>query len=129
MELFLNLTWIALAAALWLLFIRCSGGHGSIRRRQVMALLLVLVLLFPVISVTDDLVMAQNPTESDCCLRKGHTCPNVHLPLHPLAHLFAASLARTDCETRRFFAPGSIVEPLVSVAALESIENRPPPIL
>jgi len=78
MELVLNFAWVLLAAfmlSLWLQLAPCA--HGD-RRMQLVALAVLLLILFPVISVTDDLQAMQNPAETDCCQRRSHACAAPH---------------------------------------------------
>jgi len=63
MELLLNLVWVALAVGLFLIFWRCGGPAarpGVPRYLSLIALAGVLLLLFPVISASDDL----HPTQA-----------------------------------------------------------------
>ena len=45
---------------------------ASDRRIQMVALAVVILILLPAISMTDDLVAAQNPAEIDCCAGRHH---------------------------------------------------------
>ena len=63
MEIILNLAWIFLAAVIMWLWLRYAPCEGASRRTQVAALAMLIVILFPVISVTDD---PEPP--SACCL-------------------------------------------------------------
>jgi hypothetical protein len=81
MELILNLAWVLLAALMfgfWLRFARKAGPQwqGQNPRMQFVALAMVLLLLFPVISVTDDLQAVQNPAETDSSMRRDHVAGN-----------------------------------------------------
>lgn len=92
-----------------------------------MALSLVVLILFPVISVTDDIVMAQNPAETDCCQRKDHARASTHSTLHPVT-VFVPALSRDLSTDSTYFAVmGNPLAPVVVTPALESIQNRPPP--
>jgi len=57
MELGLNLGWLALSVGVFWVFALCFGSDGSERSRVTacIALVCVICLLFPVISMTDDL--------------------------------------------------------------------------
>jgi hypothetical protein len=48
---------------------------GATRRTQMVALAVLILILFPVISVTDDLQAIQNPAEVDSCLRRERSKP------------------------------------------------------
>ena len=70
MELFLNLAWAALSLFLvvgWVWAIR--KGHTEFQWTTLVALLLLLVLLFPAISMTDDRVAMSTPIELDHMMR------------------------------------------------------------
>ena len=41
----------------------------------IVALAVVILILLPAISMTDDLMAAQNPAEIDCCVRRDHDSP------------------------------------------------------
>lgn len=127
MELALNLAWIVLTALMYGLWMRFGLQVGSSRRAQFVALALVILILFPVISVTDDLMTAQNPAETDCCQRKGHACTNSQLTLQPVAALVAPAFSGQSSGSFQFAALGYLPAPLVRVPAMDSIQNRPPP--
>lgn len=56
LELFLNLTWLFIAAAATVRFALWSNGQTRKRQRVVcLAMICAIALLFPIISVTDDL--------------------------------------------------------------------------
>lgn len=58
MELLLNLTWLLLALPAYLLWRNCRGARGARRFTAIQCLLALgcmLVILFPVVSATDDL--------------------------------------------------------------------------
>jgi len=73
METILNLAGALLAGVLMCLWVRYAPRRGASRRTQVAALAMLILILFPVISVTDDLQAAQNPADVAVYLRRGHT--------------------------------------------------------
>ena len=89
------------------------------------ALTIVLILLFPVISVSDDLGTLQNPAESDTCYRRSLVAHDLVLPC-PVAAL-ASLLALIQPESRHISVSSDIADHIVEVPALDGIENRPPP--
>ena len=127
MELILNLVWVMLATLMIWLWMRHAPCEYLSRRMQVIALLMLIVILFPVISVTDDLGAAQNPAELDCCARRHHavSCPHSIFPA--AATLPPPVFAELSFGFLRFAAPGNRPAPLVELPALASIQNRPPP--
>ena len=69
-ELFLNLAWAALSIFLisgWIWAIR--KGHAEFQWTTLVALALLLVLLFPAISMTDDRVAMSTPVELEHMMR------------------------------------------------------------
>lgn len=105
MELFLNLAWLALSAVLVLGYV--AFAHSALRSRQwtvVVALVLLIFVLLPAISMTDDLAAINNPAETDHMFRRQEA------PLYPhsdvagvaivplLIAIFAISVARTRGE-------------------------------
>jgi hypothetical protein len=137
MEFILNLAWGLLAVYLlsvwWKLrgqktaYSRCAWRMDA--RTQLLALCVILVILFPVISVSDDLITIQYPAEAASNIRKYHSVCCASL------HTFAAS---ASCEAATGFQLQE--QQLSSVAlparsdhasannpALFKIENRPPP--
>jgi hypothetical protein len=132
MELFLNLAWVLLAAlmsCLWLRFAPRTGPELRMqeRRTQVVALAVLILILFPVISVTDDLQSIQNPAEADSCLRRDHVVCNAHSIFPAAAALPLPVFTELSIGILRSIAPGSLPAPVVDHPALASIQNRPPP--
>ena len=130
MELALNLAWLALGVWMVCLWLRFAPQTGHDRRVQLVALAMALIILWPVISVTDDLtVAARNPAEVDCSMsgaRKGHDWAAPHSVVPTTTALvvafFAGLLAPAEVS-----APREHSAPRVSAPALASIQNRPPP--
>ncbi len=85
MELVLNLAWALCSAGLFLFWVRrraCGRIGGG---AQLLALAMVVLLLLPVISLSDDLVAAQGPAETDTTLRRVMERGQVHPSVVPLA--------------------------------------------
>ena len=128
MEPLFNLMWALVAAAsicLWLKRGRRTpqGGHSSL-----VGLAMLAVMLFPVISVSDDLWSLQNPAETDSCHRRdqfdGHT--QKHFPAtaalpEPLGVELTFEFQRLDMP--RIAGLTAVINP-----AFGFIENRPPPV-
>jgi hypothetical protein len=129
MELALNLGWLLLALWMICLWLRFAPRTGHSRRAQIIALALVILILLPAISMSDDLAAAQNPAEMDTtCLRRDHDWSAPH-PIVPattalVVAFFAGLLVEPVVRAR---VPGELTAPAVSAPALASIENRPPP--
>jgi hypothetical protein len=127
MELILNLAWALLAAMMIAAWLRVGVHKGSSRSSQLVVLAVLVLILFPVISVSDDLQTAQSPAEADCCMRRDHIVAAAHsvLPvlasmLHPIAAIFMPGVSRVA-------APGDLRGPVTDQTGRSAIENRPPP--
>ena len=91
------------------------------------ALAMLVVILFPVISVSDDLWSLQNPAEAVTCQRRDHH--DLRVPTHlpeaaavPPSEVAALSFGfeRLEVSTNAFHLPPKN-------PALQPIQNRPPP--
>ena len=127
MEFFFNFVWALVAAAsvcFWLRLGRrtVSEGHASL-----IALVMLIVILFPVISVSDDLWAAQNPAETDTSQRRDYRgcCP--HSPFTAIADLPQLVSADLSFHIEIFDVPHQTHLPAIENPALDPIENRPPP--
>jgi len=126
-ELFLNLAGVFVAVVLVGLWLRWSTREGFDRRTKIVALALLILILFPVISVTDDLVAAQNPAETDSCVRRDHAAVNVNSAFPAAFGLPEPLLADLPFGFLRVAAPGTLPAAANASPALEPIESRPPP--
>jgi hypothetical protein len=131
MELFLNLAWVLLTAlmfCLWLQFAPSTGAQLRMQERQTQAVAFAvpILILFPVISVTDDLQAIQNPAEADSCPRRDHVVCNAHSIFPAAAALPLPVFTALSIGILRSIAPGSLPAPVVGHPALASIQNRPP---
>jgi len=127
METSLNLAWALLAIVLVYLWVRYAPRQGAGRWMQVAAVVTLLLILFPVISMTDDLQAAQNPADVEIYLRRGHTAGSQHVVFPVIALLPPASFAGLFFVYQRMAAPSRLPIPTVDNPALTSIQNRPPP--
>jgi len=127
MELVLNLAWVLMSALMFCLWLRFAARTGVDRRTQLAALAVLLLILFPVISVTDDLQAVQNPAETDCLLRRGHGCSTDHTIFPAVANLPLPAIAEPSFGVLRLAAPGHLRAPVFDRPALAPIQNRPPP--
>jgi hypothetical protein len=91
------------------------------------ALAVLILILFPVISVTDDLQAMQNPAEVDSCQRRGHSSFCVHAAFPPVAALPLPIFSAISLSLPRLAAPATRLSPVFESPALAPIENRPPP--
>jgi hypothetical protein len=128
MELALNLVWALLAVVLVRLWLRHASRNGASTRMQAAALAMLIMILLPVISVTDDLQALQNPAELDCCARRHHATACPHSVFPAVATLPPPVFAGLSFGVFRLAAPTPLPAPLVEIPALASIQNRPPPV-
>jgi hypothetical protein len=79
MEIILNIAWAICSLGLMLLWVRGSRSNPVSRRTQILALAMVVLLLLPVISLSDDLMAMQGPAETDTsCLRRALHSGELH---------------------------------------------------
>jgi hypothetical protein len=128
MELALNLGWMALATVMCWLWAHHGRREGRGRWAQGVALALVLVMMFVVITIYDDMAMAQNPAETRCFQREDDLGAYAHASVHLTVALTPTLAAEPNFNTFRFAVPGGLLVPTVEVPALSSIQNRPPPV-
>jgi len=127
MELLLNFAWMTLAALMCLLWVCCAPGQDTGRRTQFVALALVILILFPVISATDDLLFPQSPAETSGSQRKNHIRADAHTAPPSLAEAFPASFAVPASGLHFTGVPGTALAAMTQVPTLEAIQSRPPP--
>jgi len=127
MELYLNIAGLLVAVAMIGLWFRYAPREGFDRRTQLVCLALLILILFPVISVTDDLMAAQNPAETDSSARRDHLASSARSDA-PLAFGAPALPAvEQPSSALRLMAPRALHTPIFNSPALAPIENRPPP--
>jgi hypothetical protein len=127
MELVLNLAWVLLATLMCCLWLRFAPRTGTDRHLQLAALMVLLLILFPVISVTDDLQAAQNPAETDCLLRRNHGCSPAQSIFPTVPALPPPAMADSPFGFLGRVAAGIPQAPAFDHSALAPIQNRPPP--
>jgi hypothetical protein len=130
MELFLNLAWLSLSATLvWGYF---AITHSAAPRRKwlaVVALALLILVLLPAISMTDDLAAINNPGEIDHFLRRNGTPLPQHTDVAAVAivplllGIFAIGVARISGQQLELQSLPSVLLD----GALRSLGLRPPP--
>lgn len=127
MELLLNTAWALLSVVIVCHWLRVERRDPADRRLRFIALAMLIVILFPVISVSDDLWAAQNPAETVGCQRRDHcvSCPHSIFPAVaslPTPAVEELSFGILVCRAPRLSSLFTVFNP-----ALDSIENRPPP--
>src|ERR1700679_839229 len=128
LEVVLNLEWVVLATGMCWLWVRHGLREGPGRRVQFIALAMVLVAMFVVITNYDDMATAQNPAEARCFQqREDELGAHAHVPLHPAVALTPTLAAEPSIDAIRTAAPGGLLVPAAKVRVLSFIQNRPPP--
>jgi hypothetical protein len=128
MEIILNLAWAACSLAL-LGFWMCAGESDTASRKtQLLALAMVVVLLLPVISLSDDLMAMQGPAETDTCLRRTFHVDEGHPPVVPHALALPEELFTVlsiGVPSQLALKTYSLVPP--ATFRTRSLDSRPPP--
>jgi hypothetical protein len=127
MEMLLNFAWGLLAALMLCLWVHLAPRSSADRRMQFVALAVLLLILFPVISVTDDLQAMQNPAETDSCQRRDHAGSAPHSILTPVAAMPLPAVAELQYGVWRVSIQSAGPARVIDHPALASIQNRPPP--
>jgi len=132
-ELFFNLLWVGLCFGLvgvWLVS-RCRWGQSVSRPStftQIAALAVLLVILFPVVSLTDDLVACTTPAEAEHLVRRDFDHAESWLQT---ASIVAAGLTdvQSASETRVIISNLTLCMEIGTPREefLEIVGNRPPP--
>lgn len=127
-ELCLNLVWAALAVVIVCLWFRQRNGTGAERRMQWIALAVLIAILFPVISVSDDLLAVQNASETDGCLRRDHlVSSNLHPVMPTQATVPPQAFGDVALGFLRFVWIERLPPSRIDHPERAAIQNRPPP--
>ena len=128
MELLLNLTWALLALANVCLWLRFEKRSQQQRRSPLVALAMLIIILFPVVSVSDDLWSIQNPAEADTYVRRTLHATNPQSIFPSVAALPEPAFHGINFTFLDFKTP--ILRPVIHTADpfLASTQNLPPPI-
>jgi hypothetical protein len=126
MEITLNLSWAACSLALVWFWCRGGASEKVSRRTQVMALGMVLLLLLPVISLSDDLMAMQGPAETDTSMRRA-----LHLNEgHPVPVSFALPEPLFAATPWGRYSPAAVRRERLAAfvpVLTRSLDRRPPP--
>ena len=128
MEWFLNVAWALLAVYMIHQWMRLAPRNVAGRRTGLAGLAVLILILLPAISITDDLLAAQKPAVVvECWLRRDHKVISPHSLLPAIAAPPAQVFDWLSFGAWQAFTPGHSADPLVSSPALAPIQNRPPP--
>lgn len=134
MEVLSNLAWIAVALALWGLWLSewRRVGRGALRptlRVQLTSLAVLTLILLPVISVSDDLQASHNPAEVErTCIRNDQQLvrPDAVPPAPAALTVVISFLLLASPRTIAFLSPPAL--PRSEWAAhVRVFTSRPPP--
>jgi hypothetical protein len=128
MEILLNLAWAVGSLALIWIWLRGTASNPAPRRTQILALAMVVILLLPVISLSDDLMAMQGPAETDSSLRKAQHPADSH-PV-PASSPFGLPEVVVDALQLRLFTQSQPLDSrLTAPAGVQSraLDSRPPP--
>jgi formate-dependent nitrite reductase membrane component NrfD len=128
MESTLNFAWALLAAGMLILWLRHARNSAASRGTQFAALAMLILILFPVISVTDDLQALQNPAETESYLRRDHAAVSPHSIFPTMAALPPSVFSGIFSGFLSLVAPSLYPAPVVDNPAMAAIQNRPPPV-
>ncbi len=129
MELALNLGWVVLAMLMCWFWLR----HPALRERaprqtQFVALALVLAAMFIVITLYDDMAMAQTAAETSGVQREDSSSGvNAQAMQHLVATLTHLPVLELRLQTSHLGALAHHPAPTPRSPAVASIQNRPPP--
>jgi hypothetical protein len=73
-------------------------------------------------------LIAQNPAETACSQRKDHARSNAPFAPHAVAELTLPGLAELSFGHLLFAPLANYPTPLLKIPAMDSIQNRPPPV-
>lgn len=127
MELFFNSVWALVAVASVCFWLRLGLRTPEHRHLSVVGLAMLVVILFPVISVSDDLWSLQNPAETDTSQRRIHRDCCSHSPFPAAAVVPEPAVYQPNFGFVRIETPRHSMLPVMSNPALDPVENRPPP--
>jgi hypothetical protein len=127
MELVLNFGWVLLATLLLSVWLRSASPAAASRRMQLISLAMLILILFPVVSVTDDLQAAQYPAIVDGSQRRDHVRSTPHSIFPAVTALPAPVFGGMRLGFLRIAAPARLPSPLLDHPALTPIQSRPPP--
>jgi hypothetical protein len=128
MELLLNLAWAASSLALIALWAK-SRAHDRVPRSvQFVALAMTVMLLLPVISLSDDLQAMQGPSETDTCVRRVLHSDDTHPSTHPVSPALPEQIVDSLCLISIGQEVHVIDRPSPPATAwTQSLDSRPPP--
>jgi hypothetical protein len=139
MEILLNFAWAACSVGMIWFWIRTRASNPVTsgpdtarpvpRRTQMLALAMVVLLLLPVISLSDDLMAMQGLAETDSSARRANHLAEGHPPVAPTS--FALPEQTFEALPGSGYAQVSVQKGRLSPpppALTRSLDRRPPPL-
>ena len=128
MEITLNLAWAACSLVLIWYWTRRTAANSVPRRMQILALAMVVLLLLPVISLSDDLMAMQGPAETDSSMRRALHPDEGHPSVVPVSFALPEQVfaALPWSRSSQVVVQNERLAPLVPVQT-RSLDRRPPP--
>lgn len=127
MEITLNLVWAVLAAACVCLWVRTERRTGAERHLPLIALTMLIVMLFPVISVSDDLWAQPNPAETDSNARRNELVASPHSLFPVCDALIEPFLAELSSGPQQSTVRTSPKVRAIASPVRHRLRTRPPP--
>lgn len=127
MEFLLNSAWALVAIVSVCLWLRQGRRATADRRMSFVGLVMLIVILFPVISVSDDLWSIQNPAETDTYQRRDHLASSPHCLFPVISALPQPAFGEPNFEFGGLDVLFEAPPRAVDNPACFSIQNRPPP--
>lgn len=132
MELALNLAWGLLAFVMVCLWLRCAPRKGSNRGVELVGLGILLLILLPQISITDDLQSLRFPAEVRSAESWRHQVSarlqlSPHSSVHPVPTPALQDFAVLGFSFTSHDMIGTLTAHRPDFGAPISIQNRPPP--
>ncbi len=140
MEILLNCLWLVLSLSLvtvWLAGARRPQGSRAARtsllpgtRLQVTAIVILLLLLFPVISLTDDLAMCAATRDTEQALRLDDLCQSAHAQPAVMPATLGWLEALTSLAQHAEHRPAGYEAQILALkeGTRLPIDSRPPPV-
>ena len=128
MELLLNSVWAMLGLLSICLWLRTEKRTRAERLLPFVALVMVILILFPVISVSDDLWALQNPAEVDSSQRRAHAVADMQSTTAVVAILPMPVSSLQAAVEHRLATQIDLAAQIPDRPALSSIDSRPPPV-
>jgi hypothetical protein len=128
MELILNIAWAAFSLALIVFWAKSSATDRVPRSMQFLALVMTVLLLLPVISLSDDLQAMQGPSETDSCVRRVLHSDENHPATHPVSPAFPEPIM-DSLSLISIFQEVHVIDRPAPLAPVwtHSLDSRPPP--